>query len=138
MVFQNTIKLAPQGKGAADITDLVSSIVKESKISTGTCQLYMHNSQSALLINDTADEHTKKHTADFLAQLAPDSDGITNVIDASMNAIPDDMREALTQISISFPVHNAKPLLGIWQGIYLWEKTTQPKQRLMTITIIGE
>ena len=28
--------------------------------------------------------------------------------------------------------------LGAWQGIYLWERTTQPKKRNLTITIIGE
>ena len=71
MVFQDTIKLAPQEKGATDITDLISAIIKESKINTGTCQLFVHNSQSCLMINDTADESTKKQTVDFLAQLAP-------------------------------------------------------------------
>ena len=138
MVFQNTIKLSPQEKGAADITDLISAIIKESKVSIGICQLFVHNSQSYLLINDTADETTKNQTADFLAQLAPESDGITRYIDNSMEAVPEDMRAAITQTTVSFPVHNGKPALGTWQGIYLWEKTTQPKQRKLTITIIGE
>ena len=138
MIFQNTIKLAPQEKGAADITELISVIIKESKISTGICQLFVHNSQSYLLINDTADETTKTQTADFLAQLAPESDGITRFIDNSMEAIPEGMRGAITQTTVSFPVNNARPALGTWQGIYLWEKTTQPMQRKLTITIIGE
>jgi thiamine phosphate synthase YjbQ (UPF0047 family) len=97
MVFQDTIKLAPQGKGATDITDLISDIISDSKIKIGTCQLFVHNSQSYLLINDTADESTKEQTVDFLAQLAPSSDGITNDIDKSMDAIPEDLRCAITQ-----------------------------------------
>jgi secondary thiamine-phosphate synthase enzyme len=138
MVFQNTIQLAPQEKGAADITELISTIIKESKISTGICQLFVHNSQSYLLINDTADETTRNQTADFLAQLAPESDSITRYIDNSMEAIPEDMRGAITQTTVSFPVNNSRPVLGTWQGIYLWERMTQPKQRKLTITIIGE
>jgi len=138
MVFQDTIKLAPQEQGASDITELISNIIKDSKIRIGSCQLFVHNSKSSLLINDTANESTKSQTADFLAQLAPSSDDITGIIDDSMAAIPDVMRAAITQTSIAFPVNNGRPLLGTWQGIYLWEKTSRPNERKLTITIIGE
>ncbi|MFV2005397.1 MAG: secondary thiamine-phosphate synthase enzyme YjbQ [Gammaproteobacteria bacterium] len=138
MVFQDTIKLAPQEKGATEITDLISEIIKDSNIKVGTCQLFLHNSLSALLINDTADEDTKEQTIDFLAQLAPSSDGINSIIDDSMDAIPEAMRAALTQTSVSFPINIGMPVLGAWQGIYLWEKTSRPNERKLTITIIGE
>jgi len=138
MVFQDTIKLAPQEKGATEITDLISAIIKESKINVGTCQLFVHNSFSSLLITDTVDEDTKEQTIDFLAQLAPSCDDISNVINKSMESIPEAMRSAITQTTISFPIRRGKPGLGTWQGIYLWERTTQPKKRALTITIIGE
>ena len=138
MIFQDTIKLAPQEQGATDITDLISALVTDSKIKIGTCQLFVHNSMSSLLINDTADESTKSQTADFLAQLAPTSDGVTSVIDESMDAIPAAMRTAIMHTSISFPINRGKPLLGTWQGIFLWERTAQPKERKLTVTIIGE
>ena len=138
MVFQDIIKLAPQEKGATNITDLISAIIKESKINIGTCQLFVDNSFSSLLITDTADENTKKQTFDFLAQLAPSCDGVSDIINASMESIPEAMRSAITQTSISFPVKRGKPALGTWQGIYLWERASQPKERNLTITIIGE
>lgn len=138
MVFQDTIKLAPQEKGAADITELIATIVRDSQIKTGTCQLFVHNSLSSLLINDTADESTKNQTADFLAQLAPSSDETTSVIDDSMDAIPEAMSAAITQTTVAFPIKNGRPLLGTWQGIYLWEKTSRPNTRKLTITIVGE
>lgn len=138
MVFQDTIKIAPQEKGATDITELIYGIVHDAGIKVGTCQLFVHNSLSNLLISDTADESTKNQTADFLAQLAPSSDETTSIIDHSMDAIPEAMSAAITQTSVSFPVKNGKPLLGTWQGIYLWEKMSRPKHRKLTITIIGE
>jgi len=138
MVFQDTIKIAAQEKGATDITELIYGIVHDAGIKVGTCQLFVHNSLSNLLISDTADESTKNQTADFLAQLAPSSDETTSIIDHSMDAIPEAMSAAITQTSVSFPVKNGKPLLGTWQGIYLWEKMSRPKHRKLTITIIGE
>ncbi len=138
MIFQDTIKLVPHGKGASDITEIISAIINDSQIKIGTCQLFVHNSKSNLLINDTADEATKNQTTDLLARLAPSSDSISTLIDDSMDAIPEAMRAALNQTTISFPISRGRPALGIWQGIYLWERTTQPKERKLTITIIGE
>ncbi len=138
MIFQDTIKLVPHGKGASDITEIISAIINDSQIKVGTCQLFVHNSKSNLLINDTADEATKNQTTDLLARLAPSSDSISTLIDDSMDAIPEAMRAALNQTTISFPISRGRPALGIWQGIYLWERTTQPKERKLTITIIGE
>ena len=138
MIFQDTIKLVPHGKGASDITEIISAIINDSQIKIGTCQLFAHNSKSNLLINDTADEATKNQTTDLLARLAPSSDSISTLIDDSMDAIPEAMRAALNQTTISFPISRGRPALGIWQGIYFWERTTQPKERKLTITIIGE
>jgi secondary thiamine-phosphate synthase enzyme len=138
MIFQDTIKLLPHGKGASDITKIIRAIINDSKIKVGTCQLFVHNSKSNLLINDTADEATKNQTTDLLARLAPSSDSISTLIDESMDAIPEAMRAALNQTTISFPISRGRPALGIWQGIYLWERTTQPEERKLTITIIGE
>ena len=70
--------------------------------------------------------------------LIPSDDSSTRRIDESMDAIPDSMRTALTQTSVSFPVRNGRPALGAWQGIYLWEQTAQPDERNLTITIVGE
>jgi secondary thiamine-phosphate synthase enzyme len=138
MVFQDTIKLAPQQKGATDITEIVNGLVRDAQIRNGICQLFVHNNHSSLLIADTADENTKNMTQEYLAMLAPSNDSTNRQIDASMNAIPTRMRTALMQTSISFPIRNSRAALGAWQGIYLWEQAGQPDERNLTITIVGE
>ena len=138
MVYQDTLQLAQQGKGAYEITDLVADFIEESRINTGTCQLFIHSSNASLLIGDITDESTKSETAAFMAQLAPSSDTFENKINRSMDAVPEDMRYALVQNSLSIPVKNAKPGIGIWQGIFLWERSTQAAERKLTITVTGE
>lgn len=138
MVFQEVIKITQQGKGVYDITELISSIIKESNITTGTCQIYSQSSSSALLISDTADESTKKDTADFLAHFAPSDEGIINAIADSMNTIPKNLKYIMHKTSVSFPVSFNKPGLGVWQGIYLWQKNESKNPRKITVTIIGE
>jgi len=138
MVYQDTLQLSDRGKGAYEITDLVESFIKESNIRIGTCQLFVHSSSASLLIGDIADESTKHETAEFMAQLAPSSDNIDNRINVSMNAIPEDMRYALARTSISIPISNGKPAIGVWQGIFLWEQSSHAAERKLTITVTGE
>ena len=138
MVYQDTLQLSDHGKGAYEITDLVADFIKESKVRIGTCQLFVHSSSASLLIGDLADESTKNSTAAFMAQLAPNSDNVDNKINESMDAIPEDIRYALAQTSLSIPVSNGKPGIGVWQGIFLWEQSTHAAERKLTITVTGE
>ena len=138
MVYQDTLQLSDRGKGAYEITDLVEGFISESNIRIGTCQLFIHSSSASLLIGDIADDATKNETAAFMAQLAPSSDNIDNRINISMNAIPEDMRYALARTSISIPISNGKPAIGVWQGIFLWEQSSHAAERKLTITVTGE
>jgi secondary thiamine-phosphate synthase enzyme len=138
MVYQDTLQLTDRGKGAYEITDLVAGFIKESMIRLGTCQLFIHSSSASLLIGDIADDATKSQTAAFMAQLAPNSDNSEQRINTSMEAIPENMRYALAQTSLNIPVSNGKPGIGVWQGIFLWERRTHPAERKLTITVSGE
>ncbi|HEY5599045.1 MAG TPA: YjbQ family protein, partial [Candidatus Manganitrophaceae bacterium] len=55
---------------------------------------------------------------------------------------PDDMpahvRSALTATSLSIPVRNGLPDLGVWQGIFLYEHRTLGHQRTVLFHLIGE
>ncbi|MDQ2805218.1 MAG: YjbQ family protein, partial [Pseudomonadota bacterium] len=55
---------------------------------------------------------------------------------------PDDMpahlRAALTQTSLSIPVANGAPVLGTWQGLYLWEHRDRPHRREIALHLIGD
>ncbi|MBT8128866.1 MAG: secondary thiamine-phosphate synthase enzyme YjbQ [Gammaproteobacteria bacterium] len=138
MIYQDTLQLTDHGKGAYEITALVEGFIRESNIRLGTCQLFIHSSSASLLIGDIADDTTKNQTAAFMAQLAPSSDNAEHRINASMNAIPENMRYALAQTSLSIPVSNGKPGIGVWQGIFLWEQSVHAAERKLTITVSGE
>ena len=51
--------------------------------------------------------------------------------------MPAHIRAALTQSSLSIPVHGRRMLLGTWQGVYLFEHRTAPQQRKVTLHVIG-
>jgi secondary thiamine-phosphate synthase enzyme len=52
--------------------------------------------------------------------------------------MPAHVRSALTTTTLSLPVEGGRPLLGTWQGIYLYEHRTHPHSRRITAHLIGE
>ncbi len=55
---------------------------------------------------------------------------------------PDDMpahiKAALTQTQLSIPVAEGAPVLGTWQGIYLFEHRAAPHRRELVLHLLGE
>jgi thiamine phosphate synthase YjbQ (UPF0047 family) len=43
----------------------------------------------------------------------------------------------LSGTSVSVPVGGGRPLLGTWQGIYLWEHRTAPHRRRVVVTVLS-
>ena len=137
MIFQHTIQLAEHDEGTYEITDLIANLIKESKVNIGTCHLFVHSSSASLYISDFADENTKTDTAEYMARLAPRGFDATQKITDGINAVPDLYKFSAINTNLTIPVTNAKPGIGIWQSIYLWENTSLASERRITVTIIG-
>ena len=52
--------------------------------------------------------------------------------------MPAHLRAALTQTQLSIPIADGKPVLGTWQGIYLFEHRRIPHRREIVLHMIGE
>ncbi len=54
---------------------------------------------------------------------------------------PDDMpahvKAALMQTSLSIPIADGRPMLGTWQGIYLFEHRQRPHDRQIVLHVSG-
>jgi len=44
----------------------------------------------------------------------------------------------LTAVQLSIPVSQGQPVLGTWQGIYLWEHRLRPHRREVALHVMGE
>ena len=48
------------------------------------------------------------------------------------------IKTALTNTNLSLSFQKGKIILGTWQAIYLWEHRFNPKERSISVHIIGE
>ena len=136
--FQQTIDVTTRGPGLYEFTDAVTRFVAGAKASTGLLTIFCRHTSCSLLVQENADPDVQRDLMTFFRRLVPE--GMDWVIHTTEG--PDDMpahiKAALTQNSISIPVSKGAPVLGTWQGIYLFEHRTQPHRRQVVLHLIGE
>ena len=133
-----TIGIATQGPGLYEVTDAVVSFCQDSGIGEGLLTAFCRHTSCSLLLQENADPDVQTDLKTFFRRLVPEGmDWIVHTTEG-----PDDMpahiKAALTQTSIAIPVRGGEPLLGTWQGLYLFEHRDRPHRRQVVLHLIGE
>lgn len=130
--------IATRGAGLYEITDRLREFVREARIGEGLCTVFCRHTSCSLLIQENADPDVQTGLTGFFRRLAPE--GMDWIVHDAEG--PDDMpahiRAALTQTSIGIPVTGGTPVLGTWQGLYLFEHRARPHRRQVVLHLIGE
>ena len=139
--MQTVLTIRTRGPGLYEFTGDVVRFVKDSGLTEGLLTLFVQHTSCSLCIQENADADVRRDLDEFFRRLVPPSD------DASMRWVkhttegPDDMpshiKAALTAVSLSIPVMDARPALGTWQGIYLFEHRDAPHTRRVVAHIGG-
>jgi len=130
------IEVATRGQGLVDVTRTIVDWVSVQGIGEGLLTVFCRHTSASLLIQENADPDVLADLKDFFARIAPPGAGYRHDTEG-----PDDMpahiRAALTQTQLSIPVSGV-PMLGTWQGIYLFEHRAAPHRRELVLHLIGQ
>jgi secondary thiamine-phosphate synthase enzyme len=137
MVFQARLLVETQGRGTYDIRAEVVAKVSSSKVTTGTCQVFIRHTSASLLICENADPAVMRDLEAWMSRAVPDGDPLFTHVAEGPDDMPAHVRSVLTQTTLQMPVLDGKLGLGTWQGIYLWEHRHAAHQRELIVTITG-
>ncbi|MBI3140426.1 MAG: YjbQ family protein [Rhodocyclales bacterium] len=126
-----------RGRGLHEITHDVRHWVRESGIGEGLLTLFIRHTSASLLVQENADPEVQRDLERFLARLVPDGDPLFRHATEGPDDMPAHVRAALTQTQLSIPVADGEPMLGTWQGIYLYEHRMAGARREVALHIIG-
>ncbi|MGE0602709.1 MAG: secondary thiamine-phosphate synthase enzyme YjbQ [Xanthobacteraceae bacterium] len=133
----HSLTISTQGRGLYEFTREVLRWLEREKFSTGLLTVYCRHTSASLLIQENADPDVQTDLQNYFEEIAPESDRYIHAAEG-----PDDMpahlRAALTQTSLSIPIANGRPVLGTWQGIYLFEHRTRLHTREIVLQAIGD
>lgn len=126
------------GKGLVEITRPVMAWAADQGIETGLLTLWCRHTSASLTVQENADPAVREDILRYFEALAPE-DPQRYVHDAEG---PDDMpahlRTMLTATQLSVPVADGRPVLGTWQGLYLFEHRLRPHCREIVLHLLGE
>jgi secondary thiamine-phosphate synthase enzyme len=137
-VVQEAFTVVTQGRGTYEVSDRVREVVRGSGIATGTCHVFQHHTSASLVVTENADPDVRRDLETVLARLAPDGDPAYAHDLEGADDMAAHIRSILTHNDLTVPVSQGRPVLGTWQGIYLWEHRYAGFRRQVTVTVQGE
>ncbi len=129
----NTINLqSRQPTELIDISDLVRTAVAQSGIRAGTVLVYTPHTTAAITINENADPDVVFDLLRGLDRLVPLQGNYRHLEGNSAAHI----KSSLLGASETLIVHEGRPVLGTWQGIFFCE-FDGPRLRKVNIMVSG-
>ncbi|MDE1163103.1 MAG: secondary thiamine-phosphate synthase enzyme YjbQ [Acidobacteriaceae bacterium] len=133
----HSVEISTRGKGFYEFTGGVNEWVLRQQVQTGLLTVFCRHTSASLLIQENADPTVRTDLLAYFDQIAPD-DGPYEHDYEGADDMPAHLKTALTQVQLSIPVRNGRPVLGTWQGIYLFEHRVHAHRREIVLHLIGE
>jgi secondary thiamine-phosphate synthase enzyme len=132
-----TLSIRASRPGLHEFTDEACAFVAQSGISEGLLTLFCRHTSASLLIQENAAPAVRRDLEAWIARLAPE-DGSYEHDDEGPDDMPAHLRAALTTSQLSIPVRGGEPMLGTWQGIFLFEHRRATPEREILLHLVGE
>lgn len=133
----HTLTLRTKGRNLYEFTDKVMRWLAEENFTTGLLTIFCRHTSASLLIQENADPDVQTDLLNYFEEIAPESDRYIHSAEGH-DDMPAHLRAALTQTSLSIPVLDGLPVLGTWQGIFLFEHRARDHSREIVLHVIGD
>ncbi len=131
--MQTMFQISTRGQGLYEFTHDVTGWLREAGQGDGLLTLFVRHTSCSLLIQENADPEVQSDLRNFFHRLVPPTTDPSMAYLTHTYEGPDDMpahiKAAMMPVSLSIPVRDGRPVLGTWQGIYLFEHRNAPHTR---------
>ncbi|WGF86381.1 secondary thiamine-phosphate synthase enzyme YjbQ [Marinivivus vitaminiproducens] len=133
----HTLTIATTGQGLVEITGPVTAWLRAQGIGTGLLTVFVRHTSASLVIQENADPDVRRDLLAFFRRLVPENDPLYVHTIEGPDDMPAHVKAALTQTQLSIPIEDGRPVLGTWQGIYLFEHRSRPHRREVVLHLLG-
>ena len=142
------LNFATNGEGFTNITNDLNLFIQKSNFHSGVLNLTSLHTSCSLTINENADPNVLKDLKKYFKSIVPyncytplsknKEDIYYEHFQEGEDDMPAHIKTALTNTNLSLSFQEGEIKLGTWQAIYLWEHRFSPKERNISVHIIGE
>ena len=135
MLFQTEILLEPKTRGFHLITENVTDALPSM---SGLVNVFIKHTSASLTINENADPSVRYDFETHFNKMVSEDENYFTHRDEGPDDMTSHIKSSILGSSVSFPMKDGIPQLGIWQGIYLCEHRNNASSRKIFITLIGQ
>lgn len=117
---------------AIEVTDKILEFIKESKVNSGLCIVYIPHTTAGIIINENADPNVIEDILERLRNLVPENFNYKHLEGNADSHI----KSSITSNSVSLIIEKGNLMLGTWQGIFFLE-FDGPRDRKIYCKIIS-
>jgi secondary thiamine-phosphate synthase enzyme len=137
-IAQTRLTIETLPREIKEITADIARWVETQGIAHGLLSIYVRHTSASLLIQENASPEVRRDLDMFLRRLAPEDTALYRHNDEGPDDMPAHIKSMLTQTQLTIPVADRRMLLGVWQGIFLFEHRAAPHSRELVLTLVGE
>jgi len=131
------LTIATRGKGLVEVTVPVLRWVADQGIGTGLLTLWCAHTSASLAVTENASPEVLEDIRDSFERLVPEGAVYAHSLEGP-DDMPSHIRTLLTGPQLTIPVADGRPVLGTWQGIFLFEHRSRPHRREVALHLLGE
>ena len=136
---QYEISLKPKPRGFHLVTgEILSQLPDLKTIKVGLMHVFIKHTSAALTINENAAPEVRVDFESYFNRVVPENEPYYRHLDEGSDDLPAHLKASILGCSLTIPVTNGHPNLGIWQGIYLCEHRNYGGNRRVLVTLQGD
>ncbi len=132
------LQINTNGKGLYEFTDETIKWINKNNFKTGIINLSIQHTSASLIVQENADPDVQKDLINYFEKLVPMDNKLYIHTTEGKDDMPAHIKSTLTNNQISLSIKNSKLLLGVWQGLYLFEHRLKEHNRIIIHHFIGE
>jgi secondary thiamine-phosphate synthase enzyme len=132
------LELNTNGQSLYEFTSQINKWVKDNGLNNGIINISILHTSASLIIQENADPDVQSDLINFFNKLVPMDNSLYIHTTEGKDDMPAHIKSVLTNNQISLSVKNNELLLGIWQGLYLFEHRIEKQNRLIVFHYLGD
>jgi secondary thiamine-phosphate synthase enzyme len=132
------LEINTNGQKLYEFTEKIIDWIKKNKFKNGILNLSIQHTSASLIVQENADPDVQTDLISYFNKLAPMDNSLYIHTTEGKDDMPAHIKSSLTNNQITLSIKNGDPILGTWQGLYLFEHRLAPQSRKITFHYLGE
>ena len=131
------LKINTSGQKLYEFTEEVVDWIKKNYFKNGILNLNIQHTSASLIVQENADPDVKTDLINYFNKLVPMDNSLYVHTAEGKDDMPAHIKSSLTNNQITLSIKDGKLLLGVWQGLYLFEHRLNPQSRKIILHFMG-